>query len=446
MERYDVLLVNPPLSSVYESYEHLGLGYIAAYLRKADIKVKILNLSRWRVSQAVKEVRKYTSRVIGVSIPFQEGARRAFSFIVALRKAGITCHISIGGVYPTFACDELTIMFPEVDSVVLGEGEETFLELAQRVVGGSDWRDTNGIGYRHEGYLIRNNPRPLIRDVDSLPFPARDTLSELPGQKNLATMVTSRGCYGRCSFCSVEPFYSAFGPKLRMRSSSSVLEEISLLYNQYSVRNISFNDAIFIGGKGKGFVRAGEIAEGIIKRNMDLRFSIECRANDVDTGLFALLKQAGLSKVFIGIESGSQAVLDRFCKDTTVEENLKAMEILSELDLVTAMGFITFDDRITFTELNENLLFIRKAREIFPQNRLNFNVLGKLLPLAGTEAERHMKETGKYRGNSLKFDYDFDDKRINMLYKTIKSGADFFWKVKRALGMTIDYEQEWMKR
>ncbi|MFA5880723.1 MAG: hypothetical protein WC834_00890 [Eubacteriales bacterium] len=106
---------------------------------------------------------------------------------------------------------------------------------------------------------------------------------------------------------------------------------------------------------------------------------------------------------------------------------------------------ITFDERITFPELNENLMFLQQAKKIIPDHRLNFNVLAKMLPLAGTEVERYMKETRKYRGNSIKYGYSIDDPKINLLYNTANTLGNLFWKVKRALNMTIDYDRVWMK-
>ena len=447
MSYRDVLLINPPLGITSDIYEHIGLGYIAACLRKRNINVEIINIPEqgWTVSRAVKEVKNIPCRVIGVSIPFQESAKRAFNFITGLKKAGVDAHISIGGIFPTYAYEEIINMFPAVDSVVLGEGEETFAELAEKIISGHDWHDIKGLAYLENNTIIRNDFRPLIEDLDSIPFPARDTLPESLKRVNAATMTTSRGCYGRCSFCSVTPFFSSFGPKYRVRSSQNVMDELDILYHEYDVRNIAFNDAIFIGGKGSGYNRAREIAEEILKRNMDLHFYIHCRPNDVDEELFGLLREAGLRKVFLGVESGSQTMLDRFQKDITVEENLRALETLSKFDIFVALGMITFDDRITFTELNENLMFLQQAKKIMPKNRLNFNVLGKLLPLAGTEVERYMKETRRYRGNSIKYTYSIDDRKINLLYNTANTLANIFWKVKRALNMTIDYDRVWMK-
>ncbi len=442
MEYHDVLLLNPP-SKQKQVYEHLGLGYLAAFLRERNIDVKILNMPHWTVPQAFKEIKTFNCKILGVSIPFQKGAELAFKLISYLKKAEFQAHVVIGGIYPTFCYEEIMGIFPEVDSVVLGEGEETFTELAEFIIDDEDWRQVEGIAFRKNGKIVTTGLRPLIKDLDTIPFPERDVLPEVLPTLGYAPMLTSRGCYGRCSFCSVVPFFSKCGgPKYRMRSSRNVMEELEILHDKYNVSNVEFNDANFIGGKGRGYKRALEIAEGILKRNFDLRFSIQCRPDEVDEELFTILKRAGLSKVFLGVESGSQSVLDRFQKDITVEENLKALEILNKLDLIVLMGFITFDNRTTLKELNENLMFIQKARRIMSKSKLYYDLGTKLLPLAGSEAEKYLKETKKMAGNSLRFSYKLEDPRVSLMYSMFRV-ADGLYRVKREMR---DFDREWTVR
>lgn len=164
-----------------------------------------------------------------------------------VRAAGVKAHISVGGIYPTFAYDVILDRCSSIDSVVLGEGEETFLNLAEKIVNGESWEETTGIAYRKEGTVKKNDYRPLIKDLDSIPFPTQDP--KVLKQLKYASMITSRGCYGRCTFCGVVPFFSTFGPKYRIRSSKNVLAEIEYLYNNFGVRNYMYHDAIFLGSR-----------------------------------------------------------------------------------------------------------------------------------------------------------------------------------------------------
>lgn len=419
MQYYDVLLINPPWSKLGDALENLGLGYIAAYMKRNEISVRILDapLYGWDANKAIEEILKLDCKLIGVSIPYQEAAEEILSFISEIKKAKPDVHLTIGGIYPTFAYEELLTLFPAIDSVVVGEGEETATELASVIIYGGDIGNVKGIAYRAQAGIIKTEPRPSVENLDTLPFPARDTIEQNLRVHNFATLITSRGCYARCSFCSVVPYYSAFGQQYRMRSAENVLEEIELLYNKYGVRNIMINDANFIGGSTNARERARKIAEGILDRKLDLEIRIQCRVNDVEEELFALLKKAGLTRVYLGIESGSQAVLDRFKKDATVQQNIDALKVLAKLDLFVAMGFIMFDDRMNFNELNENINFLNQVKKIIPKDKLgSIYPLSKLLPLAGTEAERYMKANKKYKGNSLAYSYSFDDVTINMFY------------------------------
>ncbi len=441
MAYHDVLLINPP-SRQREFYEHLGLGYLAACLRKQNVDVKILNMPHWMAPRALQEVKKYSCKLVGISVPFQRSAVQAFNFISRLKREGFeTAHVAIGGIYPSFAYEEILSQFPVVDSVVIGEGEETIVELAEAIISGSNWKKISGIAFRENKDIVTTELRPLIEDLDAIPFPERDALPEVLEKLEHAPVLSSRGCYGRCTFCSVVPFFKKFGPSLRMRSSANVIEELEFLSKKYGVRNVDFNDANFIGGKGRGARRAQEIAELMQKKNLNIKFGIQCRPNEIDLELFTILKRAGLSKVFVGIESGSQAMLDRFQKDITVAENLKALEILSKLDLITYMGFITFDDRTTIHEYNENMAFIEKAKKLMPQNRLFYDLGTKLLPLAGTDAEKNMKERGILVGNSLKFDYKMDDLKMNYIYSAIKIKED----ITRIGRKVRETDKEWTK-
>ncbi|WP_418791538.1 B12-binding domain-containing radical SAM protein [Phosphitispora sp. TUW77] len=441
MAYHDVLLINPP-SRQRELYEHLGLGYLAACLRQQGIDVKILNMPHWMAPRALQEVKKYSCKLIGVSIPFQRSAVQAFNFISRLKKEGfVTAHVAVGGIYPSFAYEDILKQFSVVDSVVIGEGEKTIVELAEAVIGDGNWRKISGIAFRENDDIVTTELRPSIEDLDAIPFPERDTLPEVLGKLEHAPVLSSRGCYGRCTFCSVVPFFKKFGTPLRMRSSVNVIEELEFLYNRYGVRNVDFNDANFIGGKGRGFRRAQEIAELILKKNLNIKFGIQCRPNEIDMELFTTLKKAGLSKVFVGIESGSQAMLDRFHKDIAVEDNLKALQTLGKLDLITYMGFITFDDRTTIQEFKENMAFIEQAKKLVPQNRLFYDLGTKLLPLAGTDAEKNMKEKGTLSGNSLRFKYKFNDPKMDLLYSTIKLKEDVS-RIGRKLKET---DKEWIK-
>jgi radical SAM superfamily enzyme YgiQ (UPF0313 family) len=205
------------------------------------------------------------------------------------------------------------------------------------------------------------------------------------------------------------------------------------------------NDANFIGGSTNARARARKIAEGILDRKLDLEIRIQCRVNDVEEELFAMLKKAGLTRVYLGIESGSQTVLDRFKKDATVQQNIEALKTLAKLDLFVAMGFIMFDDRMSFNELNENITFLNQEKSIIPKDKLgSIYPLSKLLPLAGTEVESYMKANKKYKGNSLAYSYSFDDVTINMFYNFCSALSNVVLSLMRLVKPKSNSDKTWV--
>jgi len=440
-----VLLINPKWRQLTEPYEHLGLGYLAACLRQSGINTIIWDmlLMGSDAGQIAEKVQQEQVGLIGVSITFQQSATEVLAKIRQLKEL-TQVPLVVGGIYPTFAAQELMTLCPEIDYIVKGEGEETLPELVHTLFAGGDVKKVPGLLGRTGATLWESPDRPSAAKLDELPWPARDTLPQILEKTGCASILSSRGCYGRCSFCSVDAFFSRFGPKMRLRSAGDVLAEMEYLQKEYGVKNFAFNDAEFIGSKGRGRARAKEIAEGILARGWQIQFSIQCRVNDVEEELFTLLKKAGLRKVFLGVESGSQAVLDRFQKDATVEENLKALKILADLDIFVAMGFIMFDDRTSFNELAENMQFLQQVRAVTGKAYLaKVDPVSKVLPFAGTSVEARLKEEKRYRGNSLAFDYAIKDPLVEVLYRLLCLFTNISRRVKVWRGQSVYREYDW---
>lgn len=436
----DVLLVYPPMKGV-ELAENLGLSYIASYLRNNGINVLLIdtNLEGWSAKRAVEEISRIPAKVIGVTVPFQMYALEALNFISVLKER-VKVHISIGGIFPTFAYREILERFQSVDSIILGEGEVTFYELVRAIFKEEDWRNIYGIAYK-EGNDIKVTPmRPSIRNLDSLPFPARDNLKRIYEKTKIASIISSRGCYARCSFCSVVPFYEKLGPRIRLRSPENVLDELEILVREYNVKNIVFCDGNFTVSKE----RASRIAEEIIKRKLKINYAIESRATEVEEDFFKLLKESGLKRIFLGIESGSQTMLERFKKGITVEQNIKALEVLSKLDLYVSPGFIMFDDRTTLEEIQENIRFLKLARRIMGEKIRPFDITTRMYPLAGTEFETYLKENGKYKGDVFNPSYEIEDFSVRFVYHFLNFSNRIISFLKNFVPQE-DWDSRWIK-
>lgn len=399
LERFQDV-VNAPLSAC------LTTGYIASVLRANNIQVEIIdaNLYGWPVEKTIAELCKRPFDLLGVhTVYFWNDTKSVFDMLLRLWEHGIKAHINLYGYYPSFAYERILLEYPFIDSVTIGEPEFTFLELAQKIMAGlkNPHYDTSGITYCiNNTKVIKNTPRQLIKDIDEMPFPLRNgtytpefgtdkartnkpVLERSEGFVNTTRpnpqstigkgihtyILGSRGCYGNCTFCYINPFYGE-NPLWRGRSAENIFDEIYQLHERQKINYFYFADANFFGPGEYGKERAKKLSELLIKnclkssseRNESIGFGIECRANDVDEKTFSSLVHAGLKHVFLGIESGSQTSLNRFKKGVTVEANKRAIQTVRSFGIEPSVGFIMFEPYSTIADIRANFDFLKEMR------------------------------------------------------------------------------------
>jgi anaerobic magnesium-protoporphyrin IX monomethyl ester cyclase len=426
MAMIDVLLVNPPpLRRSGPPKEHLGLGYLAAGLRRAGFSVRIIDAAVFELDlKALNvELQQTEFRVLGVSVLFQDSLKFVLDWLRELRNGGLKAHVSIGGQPATFTYKYILESYDCVDSIVRGEGDITFIELVEQIIGGGDWRGISGIVHKHGGEIATNAPRPLVDDLDSLPWPERDIYAAKPRAFEQVTAIGSRGCYEYCAFCSIATFYRSFkGRVWRRRDPNDVLDEIDFVRSLSPSPFVTLFDDSFIGPGKIGRRQAHEFAEELGRRKPDYSLGISCRADQVEEELFRELKLAGLRLVFLGIESGNNETLDLFNKRTTEEVNRRALEILKKLDLSVEIGFIMFNPYATFDQVRTDLEFLLETG-IGPDIR-NLNNLG-FFP--GQPIMARVESDGLLRGTPFGYEAKFADERVGALFKTLKETvfADF---------------------
>lgn len=439
--------------------EHLGLGYLAAVARRDGHSVEIIDAPAHRLTVpklaaaltvggepgATRRLQPERADLIGISVLFQELIPDTMQLVSLLRRAGARQPIVLGGHPPSFLYHELARDYEGFDCIALGEAEGTFADLLETLDGGGDpagvpglvtWeaarRSSGGPGREPEleqlepgtgGSPIR--ARPLNPDLDSLPFPARDTLptyltgsSGRRGGYRTASVLRSRGCYGNCSFCDTRAFYGLSpGQAWRVRSAPNVADEIEQLRLDHQVDHIRFWDDNFMGPGDRGRQAAEELARELEARRLGVGFSFECRVTDVEPDLFRRLKDVGLTRVFLGVEAMTQRQLDFHNKKVTVEDNRRALSILEALGLDVTIGMIMFDPDTTVDELNTNLAFLKesfgswgavKTKVAQPWNRLTV--------YAGTPLESSLREQGRLKGSYTQYDYDFSNATVAGLY------------------------------
>ncbi|MBU6390890.1 MAG: radical SAM protein, partial [Planctomycetes bacterium] len=362
-ERFEDV-VNAPLSAC------LFTGYIAAVLRKHEIEVDIINahLNDWTIEETISHLLKKDFYLLGIhTVYLWDKTRAVFNMLSSIKSENPAIHVNLYGYYPTFAYKKILADFPFINSVTVGEPEVTTLDLAKRILGKkgitsgnftshkptkedkktpslsppSQGRDggmknffpveTNipGLAFKDSNGKIVFNPRPPIQNMDQLPYPDRQDI-DLYKKKGIVTYVQgSRGCYGHCTFCYLNPFYKQEN-QWRGRSAKNIFEEILKLHTEHFIENFYFSDANFFGPGKPGKERAVTLAELILAHDLNIRFGFECRANDIEEYSLSRLVMAGLTNVFLGLESGDTASLKQFKKHTTVDENKKAIQLLRD--------------------------------------------------------------------------------------------------------------------
>ena len=420
----------------YQDQGNLGLGYLAAVLQGRGHTVHMIEV-RDGPEKIAERLASRQPLVVGFSLIFQVFLPQFRRVASHLRAAGITSHFTIGGHFPSLCHDEVLAQFPELDSVVRYEGERTLVDIVERLSRGGDWHDTPGIAYLSAGQIVETEPRPLIEDLDSLPFPYRPFDAEQIGGFPTLPLLASRGCARRCTFCSIHMFYrNAPGKVVRVRRPDKVIEEMLYLHRHHGVRVILFQDDDFPlwGRAGRRW------ADELVGRMHDaglvdhVLWKISCRAEYVERDLFATLRDAGLFLVYMGIESGTEQGLEVLNKEMTVEENIQAIDTLKELGIQVSYGFMLFDPTSTFASIRENIGFLRRM----VGDGQAAAVFSRMLPYGGTPIRDSLKKEGRLRGDLTHPDYDFLDLRLNeyhrLLLPTVRP-----WIYKKGLSYELNY-------
>lgn len=234
------------------------------------------------------------------------------------------------------------------------EGELAVLRLVEAIRKGVGHETVPGISWL-KGNTVSRTPAELV-DLNTLPRPMR--LQYEPADWLMIN--SSRGCYARCTFCSTFALYGEKrGNWWRGRKPLSVVDEIAAEHEK-GFRNIQFADDDFIGIDPS---RAEEIAREIIRRKLDIKLRFDARVTEVKEPLFRLLQEAGLKRVYLGCETGSQRDLKLFRKGTTVEQNIRAVKLAKSLGIQVNTGVIMFHPLSTLETLMDNIAFIEKTED-----------------------------------------------------------------------------------
>ncbi|MFA5156885.1 MAG: radical SAM protein [Candidatus Omnitrophota bacterium] len=301
----------------------LGLCYLAAAVRKEGFTAGIIDAQAQRLGlkETMELIKAFEPCYVGITASTMAiESAAALARDIKVSDPGIK--IIIGGCHISSLPAETFAEYKFFDIGVIGEGEDTVRELLLALENNMGLKDIKGIAIRENGSVYLSLPRPRIKDLDSLAYPAFDLLPDirrfyrLPAQ-SLAdsrsfSLVTSRGCMGKCSFCDKK----VFGNYISMHSAEYITEMIRILNQDYKITNIMFEDDNFMASRQ----RLKDIADLMAKKKLKTRCTVLARMDNVDEESLKILKGMGCWQISYGIESGSQRILDFYNKGITVQQ------------------------------------------------------------------------------------------------------------------------------
>lgn len=401
-----ILLMAPPFYRLMGSHYnglHLGIAYIAAVLKQYGHQIKAYNADYSSTSKYLnqtqlfegsttyKEVLNNLSHPIwgeirdkissfmpdflGITM-LTANYKAAKNIAMIAKDVSSDIRVVVGGTHPTLD-PEGTLAEKDFDYLIRGEGEFSFLEL----VDGRKEEEIEGLSFRRNNKLIHNKDRPFIPNLDTLPFPNRDSFLNDTECLDFGFIMTGRGCPFSCSYCVSPQFWHR---KVRFRSVSNVIEEVRYLRENHGTSLIRFVDDTFTLNQD----RAKEICRQLIDRHVDVAWVCDTRADCLDQELVALMKRAGCIRIKLGVESGCDRILRSMRKGVTRETIRRAVGLIKEQELPLTVYLMTGFPGETNEDLRQTIDFAKEMAA-------DYYSLSILTPYYGTEVWNYLEKSGR---------------------------------------------------
>ncbi len=372
----------------------LGVLYLAAVLEQHNVQVEVIPSHVLHLSwdDLARTFEQDKPDVIGVSTT-TENRFQSFRLARVAKQTRPQAFVVLGGPHCTGTAYDTLSHFPEIDGVVSGEGEFTFLDLVRALEAGDSLRKVDGLAFREDGSIIENAPRQRIPDLNVLPMPARHLIPwekyhftlDVAGQGMLpaANLMTSRGCPFYCTFCATP---SNWGRKVRGLSPENVITEVEHVIDRYGAKVIWFYDDTF----NYNPKRTERICDMIIERKLDIKWYCEVRVDLMTRALTAKMAKAGMFYAGFGIESANQRVAqDIIKKAATLDQASRFIDWAIEYGVHPNPFFIFSHPTETWEEASETMAVIDRMKE-----QCDVSVaISHIYP--GTELEERAYKEGK---------------------------------------------------
>ena len=394
-----------------ELEENLGLRYMASALEQQGHEALIIPFNEEAdIPQVVRSLMAAAPEIAGLSMVFTGRAREFCRLAGKLREAGFAGHLTAGGHFAALNCEQLLNDFPEFDSIALGEGEELICNLAAHL---DDLSGVAGFCYRTAEGSLRTNPGTgNPENLDALPFPRRTEFHEYFGQR-IASILSSRGCWRECAFCSIDAWYrSGGGKKFRIRSIDNIVTEMAELYHQHHIRIFNFqDDNFFLPDPKRALARFKALRKGLKQAGVEkIAIAVKARPDSINRAALEVLDDLGIFRVFLGVENASQRGLDNLNRKNTVAQIENALKILNDYDLHIAYNLLMFEPDTNMQDIAINLDFMERHVD----NPFNFC---RAEAYAYTGLEKKLRADNILSGDYFGFDYRIKDPQVETFHK-----------------------------
>ena len=330
-----VAIINPPYPLEEAPSPPLGVCYVAGTCLQAGCEVKIFDflVCKYTPEKLKDAIDAFQPDVIG-STSVTMNFKTAADIIRTAKRHKPDVITMMGGPHVSFDWKNTLAHYPEIDLIVLGEGEQTLRELLPNIHDKNTWKDIPGLAFRQDGAVVTTGSRAFITDLDSLPVPARHLL---PMNRYLAlgfpvSIITSRGCPNQCIFCLGRRMV---GHKVRYRTPKLVVDEIEDIVT-YGFTRINIADDLFTSNKE----RVAAFCDELQRRGIKITWTAFARVNTVDPEVLSMMRQAGCDCVSFGIESGNPEMLKRVKKGITLDQARRAVRYCKEAGIVAHASFM----------------------------------------------------------------------------------------------------------
>ena len=384
-----VLLAGPD----YE--ENLSIRYLSGSLLNAGHETVLAAFNAAAEIGAVANAAQ-DADLVGLSICFQARAKEFLALAREIKSRDPKKLVVAGGHYASCAAGALLANHPEIDIVVIHEGERTLVEIADAMPRLEErLPEIAGIAYRSGERVCFTKARTTVEDLDSLPAPDRRGPVHMVAGVPTSYLMGSRGCYGNCAYCCITTLHRlAPGKRFRQREVERVADEMAALYWERGTRQFVFHDDNFlVPSEARNHERISGLEKALKRGGVEnIALLIKCRPADANERVLRRLKELGLVRVFLGVEAATARGLAALERNQSVDDSVRALDTCGELDISAQFTLMTFHPDATLETLRADVGFMRR----YCGNPLNYC---RAEIYAGTPLERRMVECGRARGD-----------------------------------------------